>query len=276
MRARILTAAVLIPISLAAITRTDPWPITVFGFILALIGSDEIHRLLKADEVWKKTGTQFPSAMLPAVLPVAPILTLALPNFAVQTVEIGIGLFLAGIAAAWFGVRMDPGFLKIPLVLASGLWIGGPIFCLIGIHNLLPTQAIWNFHTPVSLAVMPLWAGDIAAIFVGRAYGRHPLAPTISPNKTWEGAITNLVACIATGALLGPWCNVGLTVGIACGVVAGIFGQLGDLFESCIKRSAGQKDSGSLLPGHGGLMDRMDSILFTAPFVALILLSSWR
>ena len=276
MRARILTAAVLIPISLAAITRTDPWPITVFGFILALIGSDEIHRLLGAAAVWQKTGTMFPSSLLPAVLPIAPILSLALPNFATQTVEIGVGLFIIGVASVWLSARTPPGVLKIPLLLASGFWIGGPVVCLIGIHLLVPTHAIWNFHTPLSLAVVPVWAGDIAAIFVGKAFGRHPMAPTISPKKTWEGAATNLVACIAMGALLGPWCNVGLPIGIACGVVAGIMGQLGDLFESLIKRIAGQKDSGSLLPGHGGLMDRMDSILFTAPCVALILLGFLR
>lgn len=125
------------------------------------------------------------------------------------------------------------------------------------------------------MAIVPLWAGDTAAIFAGRAFGKHLLAPTVSPKKTVEGAIANLLACLAAAWGFGVWLNVPAPQSLVCGLIAGVLGQIGDLFESWVKRQANVKDSGTLLPGHGGIMDRIDSILFTAPFVALVLLF-WR
>ena len=276
MRARVLTSAILIPIVLAAITNTATWPCVALGFIIALLGSDEIHRLLGAEDVWRETKTHFPSPLLPAAVPIAPILTMTFPGPATFAVEVGVALFVLGVLAVWYAPRVRPGYAKIPILLLSGFWIGGPILCVVGLHELGNHTTQWNFHTPVALAVVPLWAGDIAAIFAGRAFGRHALAPTISPGKTWEGAIANFLACVLAGAFLGQWCEVGIPLGVACGAVAGVMGQLGDLFESAVKRAAGKKDSGWILPGHGGMMDRIDSILFTAPCVALILLVTQR
>ena len=122
------------------------------------------------------------------------------------------------------------------------------------------------------LAIVPLWAGDTAAMFAGKAFGKHPLAPKISPKKTLEGGVANLVACMLTAWVLGAWLQIPVVPSLLCGIAAGVFGQLGDLFESWVKRRADLKDSGTLLPGHGGIMDRIDSILFTAPVVSMILL----
>lgn len=121
------------------------------------------------------------------------------------------------------------------------------------------------------MAVVPLWGGDTAAYFVGKSFGKRLLAPKISPKKTIEGGIANVLACLLVASLLGPHLGFVLPISCAVGLAAGVLGQAGDLFESHLKRQAGVKDSGSILPGHGGMLDRIDSILFTAPFVALLL-----
>jgi phosphatidate cytidylyltransferase len=121
--------------------------------------------------------------------------------------------------------------------------------------------------------LVPLWIGDSLAIFAGRAFGKHLLAPKISPKKTIEGGIANLLGCISGGIGVAALIDQPAIVGILVGLATGILGQAGDLLESAMKRSAGVKDSGKLLPGHGGLLDRIDSILLSAPIVALIVMT---
>jgi phosphatidate cytidylyltransferase len=120
------------------------------------------------------------------------------------------------------------------------------------------------------------WAGDVSAYYAGRSFGRHKLAPRISPGKTWEGTIVSLLASAIYGWLfitrLLPAVSPAYAVVIA--IVANAAGQFGDLAESAIKRGAGVKDSGTLLPGHGGALDRLDSTLFTLP-VVYMLVTPW-
>ncbi len=125
--------------------------------------------------------------------------------------------------------------------------------------------------SPLMLFLAVIWAGDTMAMLIGSLSGRHKFAPTISPNKTWEGAVANLVSASAAGWLLAPLGAVSHEQGLGVGVLSGFFGQAGDLIESAWKRQHAIKDSGSLLPGHGGVLDRFDSALFAAPFVALFL-----
>ena len=117
------------------------------------------------------------------------------------------------------------------------------------------------------------WVGDISAYYVGKNLGTHKLAPQISPGKTWEGAIASAVASIAFGVAYFNRFSPGMTVIEAVGLsaLANVAGQLGDLAESALKRGANLKDSGDLLPGHGGLLDRVDSALFTMPAVYVYL-----
>jgi phosphatidate cytidylyltransferase len=122
-------------------------------------------------------------------------------------------------------------------------------------------------------AAVPIWAGDTAAIFAGKAFGKHKLAPSISPNKTWEGSIANFLAAVGAAAALGYFLKYPMDKMLLLGVSCGVIGQFGDLFESYLKRQAGVKDSGNLLPGHGGVFDRLDSLLMTAPFSYWILSS---
>jgi phosphatidate cytidylyltransferase len=124
----------------------------------------------------------------------------------------------------------------------------------------------------VLVTVLCVWAVDSFALFGGKVWGKRKLAAALSPGKTVEGAIVGLVAGVAVGAafgyiLLGSW-----LAGLVVGAAAGVLGPVGDLFESAIKRELGVKDLGALIPGHGGVLDRFDSLLFVAPMAALILL----
>jgi phosphatidate cytidylyltransferase len=129
-------------------------------------------------------------------------------------------------------------------------------------------------HGPVRATIFMLLtvASDVGGYVVGATLGRHPMAPTVSPKKSWEGFCGSLLFCMVSGALSvqfllhGPWW-VGVTVGAAAAVSA----TIGDLGESLLKRDLGVKDMGRLLPGHGGIMDRMDSLLPTAPVVYVLL-----
>jgi phosphatidate cytidylyltransferase len=118
----------------------------------------------------------------------------------------------------------------------------------------------------VLTVILATWVGDSVALFTGRAFGSQKLAPTISPNKSREGAFGGLVASIAVSAVLfqvfglGDW-----KMGLIAGALIGLAGQVGDLAESVLKRQAGVKDSGSVIPGHGGVLDRIDALLFAFP-----------
>ncbi|MCL4402536.1 MAG: phosphatidate cytidylyltransferase [Acidobacteria bacterium] len=117
------------------------------------------------------------------------------------------------------------------------------------------------------------WVGDIAAYYVGRTWGKHRLAPRISPGKSWEGSVASVCGSVLFGFffLQGVLPHVPMAHAIGLSVGANIAGQFGDLAESAMKRGAGVKDSGTLLPGHGGLLDRVDSTLFVLPLVYLYL-----
>jgi phosphatidate cytidylyltransferase len=162
------------------------------------------------------------------------------------------------------------------------------IFCLLYIgFTLISLPALrenpeGNGPSLVTFLLCAVWAGDTAALYAGRAWGRRKLAPTLSPNKTWVGTFASVGgSLLSTGVLLGlaqlmqiPMWNVGWRLSYSGGawwywmglaVVVNVAAQVGDLAESALKRSAGVKDSGSLLPGHGGVLDRIDALLIAAP-----------
>lgn len=165
---------------------------------------------------------------------------------------------------------------QVGSALVALLWVGVPLASLNLLHWLGVSSEIvlgpWRWDVPVLIALLPLWAGDSAAIFAGKAFGKHPLAPSISPKKTWEGGIANFLACVLTAYGVGLWIGLPVIHSLAIGASTGILGQVGDLFESWLKRKAGVKDSGTILPGHGGFLDRLDSLLFTAIPAVLITL----
>jgi phosphatidate cytidylyltransferase len=125
----------------------------------------------------------------------------------------------------------------------------------------------------VMATLVTIWVCDSAAYYVGRAMGKHKMAPRVSPKKTWEGGIGGAVFAVATMIGFKYWLLDFLSLGdaIALGLIIGILGQVGDLAESLFKRDAGVKDSSQLIPGHGGVFDRLDSLMFVAPLVYLYL-----
>ena len=126
----------------------------------------------------------------------------------------------------------------------------------------------WGAFTVMSVFVS-IWTCDSAAYFTGRNFGKHKLFERVSPNKTWEGAIGGFIGAVAVFVLARsialPYMS--LTSALVCGCIVGVFGQLGDLVESLLKRDAGVKDSSSFIPGHGGMFDRFDSLIFVSPLI---------
>ena len=157
-------------------------------------------------------------------------------------------------------------------------WLFGHIYLIRSCHG--PLQA-WKTEgwrlamTPIVLT----WLVDTGAYAIGRLFGKRPLAPAISPNKTWEGAIGGFVVGVIGGIGTSVIGFVPTAPGIAIGILVGSFGQVGDLGESLLKREAGVKDSSSLIPGHGGVLDRFDSLLLNVPgtyYLLTVLALAWR
>jgi phosphatidate cytidylyltransferase len=147
---------------------------------------------------------------------------------------------------------------------AGGLylgWTGGHLAEL----RVLPDGLWW-----LALAIGATWATDSGAYLIGRALGKHKLAPAISPGKTWEGYFGGLIAGGLTGAAIGAASPPGLLAGALAGTLVGALSVFGDLIESMIKRQANAKDSGHLIPGHGGVLDRIDSLLWSGVIVFYI------
>jgi phosphatidate cytidylyltransferase len=166
------------------------------------------------------------------------------------------------------------------LVGVRELFIPGdfPVAAFFGVYgpsvpdDITATLHRWGGNTVIALFVS-IWVCDSAAYFAGRAFGRHKLFERVSPNKTWEGWFAGLVFAIGTFLVAREVALPYLTFtgALVCGAIVGIVGQLGDLVESLLKRDAGIKDSSSLIPGHGGVLDRFDSVMMVSPLVFLYL-----
>jgi phosphatidate cytidylyltransferase len=184
------------------------------------------------------------------------------------------GLFLTLFALLALLLTLRARDLGAAVPLAGGLVLGvlyifGPWRAAVHLRALSPWWMLF------ALAIN--WAGDTFAYYTGRAIGKHKLAPRISPGKSWEGAIASVLSAIALGSLylhyLKP--EVPLPQAMFLCFAANAAGQLGDLAESALKRGAGVKDSGNLLPGHGGWLDRVDSSLFSVPIVYWLITQEW-
>lgn len=184
--------------------------------------------------------------------------------------EISGGIIFLLLAGMTFSIGKKPPdelFTKYTRLFWGLIYIGGLypfVYKIGGNYNLAISGGDWLLFL---FAI--LWVGDTAAMFVGKAFGKHKLAPAVSPNKTFEGFIGGIIGAVVVGLIMYYWKFNSLDWYHILIIVIGcsIFGQLGDLVESMWKRSLDIKDSSALIPGHGGILDRFDSLLFAAPFM---------
>ncbi len=149
-----------------------------------------------------------------------------------------------------------------------GISAAGLIFVAFPLSYLVRLHGFEDKGPKLLLFLLVLvWVGDTAAYFVGSAFGWHLMAPQLSPKKTWEGAAANIIGSLAVGVAFARWMALPLPAMLGAAAAGSVAGQVGDLLESAYKRSAGVKDSGVLLPGHGGVLDRIDALILAAPIV---------
>ncbi|MEO5926879.1 MAG: phosphatidate cytidylyltransferase [Bryobacteraceae bacterium] len=250
---RILTAAVLIPLIVWAVLWAPSW---AFLLVIALVGLGAYREFddIAAAQGIARTGWLGMVAgvgLLPAPEPALPVLVV------IAAIFMAVKLGLADLAQTLPSV--GTGLLGV--VYIFGAWRCAML--------LRATNPHW-----LMIALLVSWAGDTAAMYVGKAWGKRKLAPRVSPGKTWEGAVASVVGGTVAAVLYARYFLPDESLGVVMlvGAVANIAGQLGDLCESAFKRGAGVKDSGTMLPGHGGWLDRIDSTLFSVPAVYAVLL----
>jgi phosphatidate cytidylyltransferase len=176
-------------------------------------------------------------------------------------------------AAALVWLSLAPGRHRPAVALACGVPVLVPAFIALA-RVLLASRGFARGPEMLLWMLLLVFAADIGAFFAGRRWGRHKLAPRVSPGKTWEGALGGLLA-VAMVALAGTrHFDLPVAAGVGFGCAVGVFSVIGDLTESMFKRAAGLKDSGSVLPGHGGILDRIDSVTAAGPLYALGLYGS--
>ena len=261
---RIATAAVGIPLALAAVFYLPgEWFFLVVLMVMEVgvleytrladrLAPGGPHRILLAlvplgalalvPELWMRPGMQLPAGMLWLMFLV---------------VSVGLGCLVL-----WLRVPVDQGLASVGAVAYGLPYLALPVASIYRLQQLDPWVLILLFAI--------VWLGDTAAFYCGRNWGRRKMAPVVSPNKTWEGAAASLFAAVAAA---GVWSYLrlgDLHLGLlALAVLTSVAAQMGDLMESLVKRGAGVKDSGQLLPGHGGILDRVDALLFAAPVMLL-------
>ena len=287
---RIATALVLIPLVLVLVLKAPLYVLALVAGAVAVLAIAEFLKLVTPYGVQPVTLATY---IFVALFFVFVIVASTNRTPLVETTAMVYGTALAAALAPFIfltvAMRMkranlNSGYPAAAAAVFAFGYIAIPMALLVGIRQ-QPAGAIWTIYT-----LLAVWAGDIFAYFVGKALGRHRMSPQISPKKTWEGAVASIIASVIIGTLWiqhAPGISSALLrVGlidrrdgmfgleqpplwpiILLSAVVNIAAQLGDLVESLIKRGAGVKDSGTILPGHGGMLDRIDAMLFAVPVV---------
>jgi phosphatidate cytidylyltransferase len=292
---RIATAVVLIPIVLALILRA---PVPVVAVVAALVALLTTHEFLNLTESYGVQPLRMPTYIFVGIF----FLLLAfnvgnekpLLATAIFVYRLGFAAAVAPFLALSILMRRQELRSGYPAAAAS---VFAFTYIALPMGMLAQLRQQWAGAFYLLYLLLVVWAGDIFAYFVGKSIGRHLMSQRISPKKTWEGAAASLVASLAVGWLLFGHAERISWAFVNSGLIArrdGLFGQeipamstvflltvalniaaqLGDLVESLIKRGAGVKDSGAILPGHGGMLDRIDALLFAAP--VLWFYTAWR
>lgn len=292
---RVVTAVVLIPLVLLLVLKAPLYVMAIVAGAVALLAIAEFLKLVAQYGVQPLRQPTYAFVTLFFVFVIVAS-TNRIPL--VETTAMIYGLALAAVLAPFLflTIAMRRGELTTgyPAAAASVFafaYVAIPMALLVQIRQ-QPAGAIFVIYT-----LLVVWAGDIFAYFVGKGLGRHRMSPEISPKKTWEGAIASVLASVVVGTL---WFRHAAGIStfllqaglierrdgmfglqqpelaaiILLSAIANVAAQLGDLAESLIKRGAGVKDSGAILPGHGGMLDRIDAMLFAVPVVWAW--SAWR
>jgi phosphatidate cytidylyltransferase len=275
---RILTATVLILAVFALIFFGNIWLMTLFWLIVAELATYEYLKLAAVGAEAHDAKLRIPIWWMALGTALAFVVTL--PNFPVEA-QLPVLSALTLALFAWNGFRSP--LIQVLPDTAQGL------FALIYIaYPLTLVPLLWKSEDGPALVLFLMvcvWAGDIAALYIGRAFGKRKLAPRLSPGKTWVGSIASIGGSVLVAALvifisdtLTARGNTLLHISeplwqsLLLAAILNIAAQLGDLLESAIKRGAGVKDSGTMLPGHGGILDRIDALLLATPVLWFILL----
>lgn len=288
---RILTAAILLPMILWILILGPEWSMFVLLLCALSLSVFEMSLMLqpKLDEMLRNyvslnaQGRSAPPLYQAASRPghyrvlagFCAVLMMALFTATVHFhLDAGRGLVVFGLIIAMLAAVFATRGIEAEMARVLG-------FVLTLVYAGFPWIVIWDLYQKepgakqLLLVLVVVWAGDTGGYFGGRFWGKTKLSPHKSPKKTWEGAVAGLTSSMA-GALIYHYVSYtnlpgGVSAAILTGFLGGIAGQLGDLVESVFKRFTGVKDSGTLLPGHGGLLDRIDGVLFAAPVIWFIL-----
>jgi phosphatidate cytidylyltransferase len=248
---RIITALLLIPFIAWVTLASPPW---VFYIVLAgtgLLAYSEFDNIAAAGGI-ARAGWQGMAAGLVLLLAPNPEIVLVLIAMLGLALALRVNNFAAALPAA--------GAFSLGVIYVFGAWRCAADLRALNPHWLLFAMAL-------------SWAGDTAALYIGRPFGKHKMAPRVSPGKSWEGAAGSVAGSMLFGGIYTHYLipQVSIYEALALAAAGNIAGQVGDLCESELKRGAGMKDSGTRLPGHGGWLDRLDSSLFSVPVVYALL-----
>jgi phosphatidate cytidylyltransferase len=275
LRDRVRSAAILVPPLLLALWLGGPWIVLLVGLAVVLAAVEAFRLLTAAGH-----------ASMPS-LGVVLAVVIALGD-SVKPLPGGSGLLLAALGIVLVGTgaltRLDPreGVAVFATTTFGALYVGmlGFVARLADTGAPIDGSSMLGWLGPerawILVLVLVVWAYDTAAYFAGRRFGRHPFMHHISPSKTLEGVAGGVVAAAVVGAVLVAALGRPALAGLVLGLALALAAQAGDLAESMLKRAAGAKESGRLIPGHGGLLDRVDSFLFAAPVAYFYVVSVLR
>jgi len=254
---RLLSGLVIIALTVGVVIYLSAWQLLVVAETVLVLAFIEYARLAEA------LGARIPRLVSgAAALVTCAALALSLPlELPLLAATISVGALAVGSRTPAAGVLGDVGATCFPM-----LYLGLPLGAMVALHAAFGAEA-------VLLLLATIIASDTAQYYAGRLFGRRRLSPVISPKKTVEGALGGFLVAPAVAAVLGRWWLPELAPGrlLLIGLALVGLGIAGDLFESLLKRSAGVKDSSALIPGHGGVLDRIDALLFAAPAFYLFL-----
>ncbi len=260
LKERVFSAVIAIPL-LIAILYVGKLPFLLLNLLVVGLGMNEYYKLVQARGIKANRSLGIFLGLILVVLTY-----LNSNNFFVIYGFLIIAFIIILLKQIIIGIDDSP-ILTTATTFFGIFYIAGLFSHLILLYNLSIADGSYVGRLFIWLPILATWITDTGAYFTGMNFGKRPLAPKISPNKTIEGAAGGLVLSILLTTVLSIYLGFSYVHGILLGAIIAIFAQLGDLCESVFKRDAEIKDSGDLIPGHGGILDRIDSLLFTLPIV---------